>query len=484
MFLSLLHSWTGGKPHPPRGRPCRRARRAKAGRRLHLEELEGRELLSPGQLDRTFGPNQNGTVATNFGNNFAPTNNQAKALAIQGDGKVVVAGSGGFPLGPSGFALARYNSDGTLDANFGPSHNGRVAFDFGGSLIPPSAEADGVALQRSPVGGDEKIVAAGWGGDGPFDTNPKFALARLNANGTPDPLFGGPLVHAPLGEVLTPIGGVNDQAHSVAIQDDGKIVAAGSSVVNGQYYLAVVRYNFFGQMDTSFGTRGAVVTHFPGSTFDQAYSVAIQGDGKIVVAGVTGAVNPDFALVRFTTSGAPDQSFGNHGFVTTDFAHGTDIAYGVAIQPSDGKIVAAGKAAVIGGDAFSLARYNTDGTPDNSFGQGGRVLTDMGGQTNIAKGVVIQGDGKIVAAGSSGQGGFTRFALARYNPNGTLDNGFGSGGRTYASPEGGDGAEGVALQADGKIVAAGHAGTSDFGLARFLGDPPPTHFGVTPGRTH
>jgi len=211
--------------------------------------------------------------------------------------------------------------------------------------------------------------------------------------------------------VTTDFGG-SDYGFSVALQPDGKIVVAGYA--GGDFALA--RYNSDGALDTSFGSGGKVTTDFGGSYHPDGFSVALQPDGKIVVAGYAGG---DFALARYNSDGALDTSFGSGGKVTTDFG-GSDAGYSVALQP-DGKIVVAGYA----GLDFALARYNSDGALDTSFGTGGKVTTDFSGGRDVGYSVALQPDGKIVVAGYAG----VDFALARYNSDGALDTSFGSGGK-------------------------------------------------------
>src|SRR5918999_1292608 len=226
-----------------------------------------------------------------------------------------------------------------------------------------------------------------------------------------DPTFDGD------GKVTTDVAGSFDQAFGMAIQGDGKIVAAGVAVVSGADDFALARYNSDGSLDITFDGDGKVTTDF-GS--DQAFAVAIQGDGKIVAAG--GAFvsnNQDFALARYNTDGSLDTTFDGDGKVTTDLAGGTDQAYAVAIQ--GGKIVVTGGAVVSGGEDFALARYNTDGALDTTFSGDGRVNTDFGSANEQARGVAIQGDGKIVVAGFAFVSGANDFALARYQSQGTAD---------------------------------------------------------------
>jgi len=370
-----------------------------------------------GDLDPTFG--ENGMVTTDFG----PDGDGANAIAIQPNGKIVAAGEAAYG---AEFGLARYNPDGTLDVTFGDA--GRVTTD-----IPPSG-AYAMAIQP-----DGKIVAAGGGR--------RFALVRYRPHGTLDPTFDGD------GVVTTNFHPEYDVAFAVAIQADGKIVAAGVSSIEARKYLddtkiAVARYNADGSLDTSFGGDGRVTTDFTG-TYDAARAVVIQADGRIVVAGTAGGYRTS-ALVRYNPDGTRDSSFGSRGKVTTNSCCG--IATSVAIQV-DGKIVAAGGA---------LARYETDGSLDPTFGEDGIVTTG-------ARGVAIQADGKIVAAGGSAE-----FALARYMPDGSLDATFGGDGRvtTDWTINVDDYAFALAIQADGKIVAAGTAAyfgpDATFALARYL----------------
>ncbi|MEV6297277.1 calcium-binding protein [Streptomyces sp. NPDC051896] len=391
----------------------------------------GVAVAAPGDLDPTFGTG--GKVLTDFGGTDFAT-------AVQADGKIIAVGqSDGTSAGDFDFALARYNTDGSLDTSFGTG--GKVHTDFG-------------------TGG--KIVAAGVTLAGGIQ---QFAVARYNTDGSLDATFNG------TGAVTTSFGG-QDSAQGVALQADGKIVAAGFSNAHGGNDFALARYNNDGSLDSAFGSGGKVLTDFGTGGNDIANGVVVT-DGKIVAAGSSdsGGTN-DFALARYnTTDGSLDTSFGTGGLVTTDFGGTNDQASGVVLQ-TDGKIVAAGQSNAGATIDFALARYNPiDGSLDTSFGTGGKVTTDFGG-TDEAFGVALQTDGKIVAAGLTTAGGSVNFALARYNTNGTLDSCFGTGGKVITDFGGTDLAQGVAVQTGGKIVAAGRSnagGTFDFALARYLG---------------
>ena len=285
---------------------------------------------------------------------------------------------------------------------------------------------------------------------------PAVALA---APGDLDPSFGTG------GIVITSFGG-SDVASAVVIQPDGKLVVAGRTNIAGNTVFALARYNPNGGLDPTFGTGGLVTTDF-GST-DQAFAVALQGDGKIVTAGRRGS---DVIVARYNADGSVDSSFGSTtGRVITNFG-ATEQALALVLQP-DGKIVVAGRTnrpAPNGNFDFALARYEAAGTLDLTFGTAGLVTTDFGGSVDRAFAMALQPDGKLVVAGDSD----ANFALARYNSNGSLDPGFGTGGKVITSFGGTDQASAVILQPDGKIVVAGQTDTGvsiDFALARYLPD--------------
>jgi uncharacterized delta-60 repeat protein len=288
--------------------------------------------------------------------------------------------------------------------------------------------------------------------------NVDFAVVRYNTDGTLDISFGG------TGKVVTQVGSSHDFASSVAIQSDGRIVAAGYSYTGGNVDFAVVRYNADGSLDTSFGGTGKVVTPISSGN-DFANSVAIQSDGKIVVAGYSAnGANGNFAVVRYNTDGTLDTSFGGTGKVVTAVGSSSS-ASSVAIQ-ADGKIVAAGSSYNGANGDFAVVRYNTNGTLDTSFNGTGKVVTPIGSFSDSASSVAIQADGKIVAAGNSANGADDDFAVVRYNTNGTLDTSFNGTGKVVTPiGSGNDSAASVAIQADGRIVAAGGSRGTDYNFA-------------------
>lgn len=338
-----------------------------------------------------------------------------------------------------------------------------LEFDVDGRLTTAIGAGDdfcsAVAVQP-----DGKILAVGTITDIPAVD---FAIVRYNINGTPDSTFDAD------GIAVTDFGDW-DEATSVAIQADGKIVVAGTAFNGSTFEFAVVRYNANGTLDNSFGTAGKLTTDV-GFGDDFAQAVVIQSDGKIIASGASdaGSGSGDFAVVRYSATGTPDGSFGSGGVVITDFAVGDAANYGMAIQ-GDGKIVLTG-ALNTGSDLdFVTVRYNSDGSTDMTFSGSGIVVTAVGASSDIANEVLIQPDGKIVAVGFSVNGVDADVALVRYNSDGTLDTSFDLDGMAiYDSGTGDDGAYGATLQADGKIVVVGSkdgGAEPDFAMLRYKVD--------------
>jgi len=301
----------------------------------------------------------------------------------------------------------------------------------------------------------------------PHGTDDDFAVVRYLTDGTLDAGFG------TSGKVITSIGSYKDAAYSVAIQSDGKIVVAGLSSDGTRNHIAVVRYTSAGALDNTFDTDG-IVTTVVGNSDNPAYSVAIQADGKIVVSGYAHiGLNDDFAVVRYNSNGSLDTGFGTSGIVTTNFGSGVAAGNSIAIQ-SDGKIVVAGYYNT-GGSAndFAVVRYNSDGSLDNTFDTDGKVTTAIGSASDFGYSVAIQLDGKIVVAGYAHIGATDDFAVVRYNSDGSLDNTFDTDGKvTTDFGSGTDWGYSVALQLDGKIVVAGfgYSSTTKIAVARYNSD--------------
>jgi uncharacterized delta-60 repeat protein len=414
-----------------------------------------------GDLDPTFGTG--GMLMTDINR----STDIANAVAVQADGKLVVVGTSYNQNDYSNedFVVARYNTNGTLDNTFGS--RGKARTDFPGLAAVPSA----VVIQP-----DGKIVVAG-GAFPLFTFLGNFEVVRYNSNGSLDTSFGN-------GGIVTTIFPQGSYAFDVALQPDGKIIAAGTVFVafdpgeSSDTDFALARYNPDGTPDATFGNGGQVSTDFLGFE-DDAFSVLIQPDGKIVAVGSANdpATFYDFAAARYLSNGTIDTTFGVAGKVHTDFGdQNFDRARSAALQP-DGKIVAAGFAISHGGGVqnFAVARYTSNGVLDTTFSRDGKTQIDFGNCCQSATKVLLQSDGKIIAVGgSNGESSEDDFLLARLTPRGSVDNTFGVGGHVRTSF--GDlngGANGAALQSDGKIVAVGFQATftsqrANFALARYL----------------
>ncbi len=418
----------------------------------------GLALAAAGQLDTTFAGD--GTKTTDFG--FG--SDAAHGVAVQSDGKIVAVGQAYNGVSID-FGLARYKPGGGLDTAF--SGDGLVFTTWpqrvGGN--PTQDFGQDVAIQQ----GDGKIVVAGSTAAPGASRN--FAVARYSTGGTLDGAFSGD------GRQTTDFNQGQDDGYAVAIQDDGKIVVAGVTSTQSSSSFAVARYGTNGTLDTTFSGDGRVTIGFGAGDPDVARGVAIQDDGMIVVVGFT-CPNPgfescpdtSFALARLTSLGTLDTTFSGDGKQTTAFAEGPAFGQDVALQ-TNGRIVVAGTA----GDSpseFAVARYGTGGLLDSTFHGDGRHTVAFGQSDARGLGVALQGDGKIVVGGVVGNGSATDFALARLLTGGNLDTVFGGTGKvTTAIGPTQDAGEDLALQADGKIVVAGTTLSRtnfDFALARYL----------------
>jgi serralysin len=234
-------------------------------------------------------------------------------------------------------------------------------------------------------------------------------LVRYNADGTLDTSFDGD------GKVTTSFTKGPAGASGVAIQPDGKIVAAGTVQTSPYSRLAVARYNQHGALDVSFSGDGKAVTHFTKGN-DEGKAVAIQADGKIIVAGTAGyccEYTGSFGLVRYNTDGTLDSSFDGEGKVITNVSSAGDAAFDVDVQP-DGRIVASGTAGYNGtGSAFAIARYRSGGALDTSFGGDGKDKFRFDSGLNFGVSGVLQSNGKIVISGWTSVDDISSFALAR-----------------------------------------------------------------------
>ncbi|MBC8487073.1 MAG: T9SS type A sorting domain-containing protein [Bacteroidetes bacterium] len=369
-------------------------------------------------------------ILTDLGTNY----DYSYSIAFQDDGKVIVAGDAwGTPC------LIRFDTTGGLDNTFGIG--GKVFTSWNCSSNP--ADND-IRIQQ-----DGKIILGTRYYNGSDDD---FILARFNSDGSPDLSFGDN------GQVISSIGSYNDWCNAIAIQPDGKILAAGGTnnapASNYNYNFALIRYNADGSIDSTFGNNGITITNI-GLSNNIAYSMVIQQNNKIILVGeANDSIFSDFALARYKTDGSLDSDFGNGGIVRTPVSTTYDFAKSIDLQP-DGKILVAGSAqSSLSNYNFALVRYELDGSLDNTFGVNGIVLTDIG--SDFGEAVTIQPDEKIILAGSFTNGTIYDFATLRYNNDGALDYTFGTNGLISTSFGNGD-SEGkaVTLGNDGEIIVTG-----------------------------
>jgi uncharacterized delta-60 repeat protein len=463
-----------------------------------------RGQAAAGDLDPTFG--SGGVVTTDF---------DSAAMTIQPDGKIVTV--------DYDFALTRYNSDGTLDPTFGAGGHAFPQFAGNTTSVAVAIQADGKIVVAGTIHrASSPSGSAQLDPDGPtieieVSCSDDFAVARFNAEGSPDQTFGAQVLDsAPVaknhpGLQIIDIGGrcvQDDYASDLAIQSDGKIVLVGATVPTfagaesspdlKSANFALARLNTDGSLDLTFGEGGTQITDLYPGLNDYAVGVAMQtvevaGQPieRIVVAGDTGYlqhqsfinINPPppspvesdvvnhFTLARYDLTGQLDATFGPGGRAVFDFSGQNGYVKDIAIQPDD-KIVAVGGSV----NQFVVVRCNPDGQLDQGFGDGwfgerGKATTAIGPLSG-ATSVGLQSDGKIVAAGFTqtdpSEEGIRNFALARYTRTGQLDTTFGAGGKIISDLNGqGTNPSAIAIQSNDKILVAGDYRV----LARFLSKP-------------
>ncbi len=388
-----------------------------------------RGASAPGSIDLSF----------NNGNHRVPVPSEyiyedARKVLVQADGKIVVVGTG---RDGARVMTMRYHTDGSLDQTYGDQGAKSI-------LVGEYCSGLGAALQA-----DGKVVVVGYA---QVNENLDLMLVRFGTNGQLDPTFGVG------GIVTTDTGGGTDYAHDVAVQSDGKIVVGGSSHLGHAEDLVVARYNPTGALDTSFGTEG--ITLWAPETADAGgAAVAIQPDGKIVIAGTIERNDEDqLALVRFTAAGQIDPTFGEQGFVEKSLSSFGQSLADILVAP-DGSIFAAGSSWMTQALNFVVVKVKSDGSFDNTFGTNGTVATDIGGSNDTAVSIARQPDGKLVVGGCAQSSEYyDDSVVVRYLSNGTLDSSFANGGKFVAALSSlQDRVASVALQADGKILAVGES---------------------------
>jgi uncharacterized delta-60 repeat protein len=384
-----------------------------------------------GDLDPTFG--SGGKVTTDFGGTEI-----AWAIALQRDGRIVVAGDRLDQRPSDDFVLARYTENGNLDPSF--DGDGRVATDFDGR----QDGAYDVEVQR-----DGKIVVAGSSRQG---GGSNIALARYDRDGSLDPTFG------TAGKVLTTSGaGTVDDAYAVSVQADGKIVAGGGTRHGPTRAFALARYLPDGALDPTFGSGGRVTTPIPGRDNDRVFALTVQPDGKLVAAGGSYEGASDVVVARYSQSGNLDPTFDGDGIAVASFRPRDTVPLDVLVQ-RDGKLLAPGYGGV--------TRFTADGSLDRSFTEAAEGVSRVVQPATAA----IQPNGRILVVGTFSGGLSDDFGVARLTTSGRLDLTYGRSGvvSTDFHSNSEDHARDVVLSLDGKLTVAGTTGPSwNFAVARY-----------------
>lgn len=482
------------KSQPVRRRVPRTPLRALLGSALILLAGTGSSTAAPGPgaLDASFGAK--GVVLQSLGNGSDTT----AAVASQADGKLLVVGTSTSTVSGTtskNIVVERFTAAGKLDGSFGAGTNDGSP-DGVASLSLGDGEEQGADIA---VQADGKILVLGTTTS--VNGSANVVVARLNADGSLDKGFGKSADGTPDGVVNLDLGNGNDAAGGLAVLANGKIAVSATSSSSSGSNVEVVRLNADGSLDKSFGADSAdgspagFVSLSLGKGDDTAADLAVQADGKLVVAANTtstdAAGSSNIVLARLTSSGALDGSFGTakdgtvDGLVNLSLSDGNDTADALALQ-ADGKILVVGTTHSSTGRNAAVARFNTNGELDSSFGRSrddgtpeGVVGISLGSGDDDGAAVALQADGRILIAGTTTSlGGSTNVFVARLAPNGAPDASFGvtadgtpDGFVNVSFSNGNDSAAGLLIQPDGKIVVAGDSVTAtghDIALARLL----------------
>ena len=362
------------------------------------------QFLTDGTPDSSFG--KNGEITTDFGNGVKGF---ITAMAATRDNDIIAAGIGGLDAtNPHGadILLAKYDDKGNLDSQFGA--NGLVVVDF--RLFEYTQCVKLLSDNKILIGGSARKTSN-------FQEKNNFLLARFNADGSLDSSFGDK------GKVITDVGTTyGSNINAIVITENGDIIAAGKAEsLSGSIYnkILLAKYAADGKLITDFGANGFVFTD-PSEGDDYATAVALQEDGKIVTAGVTGAsaTKAGMCIARYNENGNADSSFNKIGVRIIYFGKDNASAQSLLIQKDKSFLLAGFKypnKSANGINDFALAAVKPDGSLNSSFGSEETVTTDFSGMIDYCNAIALQPDGKIVAAGGSSDGITSYISLARYN---------------------------------------------------------------------
>ena len=401
-----------------------------------------------GELDATFGVNGIRTFDQKSFESIVD-------FAVQPDGKIVATGFTEDD-GESKMIVLRYLPNGTLDGNF-------VGLEA--SFLPSTNIAQAIALQP-----DGKILIAGYATNAQAPTvyNEELVVLRLNSNGIPDNSFG------TNGATILNLG-INERPVSIRVTTNGKILVAGNAFANTTSSFFATRLNSNGSIDNSFGVNGLNVVYISNGLWNYCQEMELQPDGKILLAGEVKAFNGNnFALIRLNPDGGYDPTFSGDGKTTLNVSSTDDGAQAMLLTP-DGKILLGGYALDADGKTeIALARFNADGSLDDSFGNAGKVLAQMGTDYGSVADLCATAMGNIIVTGTAKRyPSYFDFFLAKYKSDGSPDQSFGNQGITYTDYDGHyDGISSAEILPDGRILVAGTGvkisnSISEFLLARY-----------------
>lgn len=390
-------------------------------------------LLADGSPDPSFG--DSGRAVSNI---LGINASEGRGVVVQTSGRIIIGGHARIST-TDHFALLAFTSTGATDPGFGTD-------GYALTSIGTGTNVQSRAQSLIELAGGQLLLA----GTGTLNGSPRAALARYSASGSLDTSFGS------AGTVLSSAGAGETSARDVVQQADGSLLVA--ATLNGATMrFATLKFTSAGSLDTSFGSSGVSLTAFSGYNAECAAMATATG-GFILAGTLGGELVSSLGLARYTTPGSLSGSFSTDGRLEVNLRLTAPFAQARAVlQQTDGKIVLAGSVTTDNGTDFVVCRYLADASPDPAFGTQGRVIHAIGPEDDVAYRMLLQSDGKILVAGTSQEGGLEKACLIRLLSNGSLDPDFGSGGLFLDQTGGaGCGIYTLALQADGKIVAAGY----------------------------
>jgi uncharacterized delta-60 repeat protein len=436
-------------------------------------DAEGKIWIA-GSLSGNFGIvrlNMDGSIDSTFSDDGklqipAGYNARAYGLALGDNGKILLAGRSDF----GDFSVVQLNSDGTPDSSF--SDDGKI-------LIPAKSgsynEEESLGFIVDQEG---KTLIAGGSQTGSYNGNRDFIVVRLNTDGSMDSTF------ASNGELLVPDDSSTDVAYTMALDNNNRILVAGSSTVGIEIQgyefhvgrMSVIRLDNSGNLDTTFDKDGKLILDIGGDEFSgkDAKSLAVDENGKILIAGTDRNNNvSEFIILRLNDNGSFDNTFSDDGIDRISVGNNYDIAYSLILDKNNRIVLAGNSYTETGPQDYSVIRLKTDGTLDSTFSDDGKLIFPIGVSDDQARSVTLDENGKLLIAGLSYNGKNYDFSAARVNDDGNLDSTFDEDGKVMIHSNGIDEAKSMVIDSDGKVLAAGFSYTgsdNDFSIVRLNAD--------------